>query len=169
MRERECLFDGWEFALCAGQKPEEGKDLDYKPVILPHDWMVSRPFDRDMRQGLPQGFFDRWGVGIYRRKLFVKKKPGMIYRLQFDGVYENCQVWVNGILAGGWKYGYTPFALDITRLLAEGENGICVRVDNTAFPADRWYSGAGIYRNSSGGASGDERGERGDKAVAGRA
>ena len=48
--------------------------------------------------------------------------------------------------AGGWKYGYSSFRLDITQFLKTGENSIVIRVDNTVSPADRWYSGAGIYR-----------------------
>ncbi|MCD8069545.1 MAG: glycoside hydrolase family 2 protein, partial [Lachnospiraceae bacterium] len=72
--------------------------------------------------------------------------PGAVYRLCFDGVYENSTVWVNDICTGGGKYGYSPFALDITEAVRPGKNRILVKVDNTALPADRWYSGAGIYR-----------------------
>jgi beta-galactosidase len=61
-------------------------------------------------------------------------------------VYENSTVWVNGNEAGGQKYGYSRFTLDITDHIHEGDNVILVKVDNTSFPADRWYSGAGIYR-----------------------
>lgn len=75
-----------------------------------------------------------------------EKLPGALYRLCFDGVYENSTVWVNDICVGGRKYGYSPFALDITEAVHPGENRIMVKVDNTAVPADRWYSGAGIYR-----------------------
>lgn len=149
MRKRIGLFDNWSFAFLSGGEPAEkaaAAGLEYRPVTLPHDWMIGRPVNRDMRQGAPQGYFDRWGTGFYKRDLTVEKKPGTLCRLCFDGVYENCRVWVNDVPVGGWGYGYTPFVLDITRALRDGENHLLVQVDNTRFPADRWYSGAGIYR-----------------------
>lgn len=135
------LTDGWEFAF------NEHEDSAFYPVTLPHDWAIGRPFNRSMNQGLQQGFRDRWGIGWYRRKLEISGlKKGRLYKLCFDGVYENCTVWVNGQTAGQNAYGYSSFALDITDFLKEGANSILVKVDNTAIPADRWYSGAGIYR-----------------------
>lgn len=119
------------------------------PVTLPHDWMISRPFQKIMKEGCSQGFRDRWGIGWYRRSLTVKKQPDIIYRLRFDGIYENSTVWVNGIPAGGRKYGYSSFDLDVTEYLRDGDNEILVKADNTASPVDRWYTGAGIYRNVS--------------------
>lgn len=141
MRTEQKLMDGWEFTL---GEPEEGS---FAPVRLPHDWAVHAPVNRGMEQGEAQGFLDRWGVGWYRRKLeLAKVKEDCEYLLGFDGVYENSTVWVNGVEAGGRKYGYSGFALDITGLLRPGENQILVRVDNSTGSADRWYSGAGIYR-----------------------
>ncbi|OAS22109.1 sugar-binding domain-containing protein [Paenibacillus oryzisoli] len=135
------LMTGWEFTLL------EPHDHNFKPVHLPHDWAIHAPINRTMAEGLAQGFRDRWGIGWYRRQVSLKeKKKGHVYQLQFDGVYENSTVWVNGIDVGGQKYGYSMFTLDITDYLHEGDNLILVKVDNTATPADRWYSGAGIYR-----------------------
>ncbi|MEO2258630.1 glycoside hydrolase family 2 TIM barrel-domain containing protein [Paenibacillus amylolyticus] len=132
---------GWEFTL---NEPEE---TNFDPVHLPHDWAITAPMNRNMNQGEAQGFRDRWGIGWYRKQLRLpKKKIGYIYQLQFDGVYENSTVWLNGIHVGDQKYGYSRFTLDITKALIEGDNLIQVKVDNTSFPADRWYSGAGIYR-----------------------
>lgn len=141
MRTIQNLNEGWEFAL-----QRNGEELTYAPVILPHDWAVSSPMNRAMEQGDQQGFLDRWGIGWYRRKLRVEKKDDMLYFLCFDGIYENSTVWVNDCKAGGRKYGYSSFSLDITAVLADGENDILVKVDNTQVPVDRWYSGAGIYR-----------------------
>ena len=128
----------------------EREDCDtggWEAVTLPHDWAVSRPLNREMPEGGPQGFLDRWGIGWYRRTLLMgKKRPGRRYLLTFEGVYENSTVWVNGRQAGGQLYGYTGFTLDVTELLRQGKNLVAVRVDNTAGPVDRWYSGAGIYR-----------------------
>ena len=135
------IMDGWEFTL------SEPVDKNFRPVRLPHDWAISAPINKNMEQGAAQGFLDRWGVGWYRRKLDVTSiKNDHLYLLQFDGVYENSTVWVNDKEVGGQKYGYSGFTLDITGAIHEGENQVLVKVDNTAVPADRWYSGAGIYR-----------------------
>lgn len=135
------IMNDWEFTLKA---PE---DQNFKPVNLPHDWAINAPIKKDMKQGAAQGFRDRWGIGWYRRKLTLEKiKEDFVYKLEFDGVYENSTVWVNGREAGSQKYGYSRFILDITDYIHKGDNLILVKVDNTSFPADRWYSGAGIYR-----------------------
>ncbi|MBB3113750.1 beta-galactosidase [Paenibacillus phyllosphaerae] len=135
------LMKGWEFTL------SEPVDANFEPVHLPHDWAITAPIDRNMKQGAAQGFRDRWGIGWYRKTMtLAEKEEGSVYRLQFDGVYENSTVWVNGTLVGGRKYGYSRFTLDITDCVHAGDNLILVKVDNTSFPADRWYSGAGIYR-----------------------
>ena len=135
------LMDGWEFAF------NEQADKDFHPVILPHDWAIERPFNRNMQQGMQQGFRDRWGIGWYRRDLIISGlEKDKRYKLSFDGVFEKSTIWVNGQIAGENAYGYSGFTLDITNLLKEGSNKLLVKVDNTASPADRWYSGAGIYR-----------------------
>ncbi|GAA4834623.1 glycoside hydrolase family 2 TIM barrel-domain containing protein [Paenibacillus vulneris] len=135
------LMNGWEFTL------KEPEDSNFEAVNLPHDWAIHAPINRNMKQGEAQGFRDRWGIGWYRRNLvFQEIREGYVYQLQFDGVYENSTVWVNGREAGGRKYGYSRFTLDITDYIHPGDNLILVKVDNTSFPADRWYSGAGIYR-----------------------
>lgn len=134
-------MSGWEFTL---SEPEE---KNFKAVNLPHDWAIYAPINRNMEEGAAQGYRERWGIGWYRRRLvFDNIKTDHIYQLEFDGIYENSTVWVNNQIVGGRKYGYSRFTLDITEFIHEGENQILVRVDNTAKPADRWYSGAGIYR-----------------------
>lgn len=135
------LMDKWEFAL------NDCTEENFCKVSLPHDWAVYAPFNKTMDQGEAQGFRDRWGIGWYRRDYFLdEKENGYRYYLDFGGIYENSSIWVNGKYAGGQKYGYSSFRLDITNLVQKGENHILVKVDNTASPADRWYSGAGIYR-----------------------
>ncbi len=150
MQRRILINSDWEFALKKGfeeSNKEEAEGLFYKKVTLPHDWAIGAPFVKDMKQGEPQGFRDRWGTGWYRKNVHVNKDASKIYRLYFDGVYENSTIWVNDVAVGGRKYGYSSFALDITDVINDGENTILVKVDNTQFPADRWYSGCGIYRN----------------------
>lgn len=135
------IMDGWEFSL-----NDENND-SFQAVYLPHDWAITAPFDKDMDQGEAQGFRNRWGIGWYRTTYTLEqKRSGYCYYLDFGGIYENSTIWVNGIEAGGRKYGYSPFRIEITDLVREGKNQILVRADNTASPADRWYSGAGIYR-----------------------
>ncbi|MDI6619675.1 MAG: glycoside hydrolase family 2 TIM barrel-domain containing protein [Clostridiales bacterium] len=124
----------------------EFDDSSWQNIDVPHDWAISRPFNRETPCGQSQGYFDRWGVGWYRRSFQTDMKDGA-YILLFDGIYENSTVWVNGIKAGGRPYGYAGFYIDITKLVHKGVNKITVCVDNTQQPADRWYSGAGIYRN----------------------
>ncbi len=161
MRKEWQMMTGWEFALekkdpiAAGEWKEEndiGKvtippQERFRKVELPHDWAVDMPFNAEMEQGAAQGFRDRWGIGWYIKKLTLEeKRRDSQYLLEFGGIYENSTVWVNRVLAGGRKYGYSSFALDVTEALKEGENEILVRVDNTVSPVDRWYSGCGIYR-----------------------
>lgn len=144
------INDNWEFALHKGFEPMEKQEmssLTFKKVTLPHDWAVNCPLKKDMPQAEAQGFFDRWGIGWYRKNITLQKEEGRIYRLYFEGVYENSTVWVNDVCVGGRKYGYSSFYADFTDVAKNGENTIVVKVDNTALPADRWYSGAGIYRN----------------------
>lgn len=135
--EREWIT-GWEFS--------KENERAYHAVELPHDWAVDAPFCPEIEGGASQGYRDRWGIGWYRKRFQAAKKPGVQYALYFDGIYENSTIWVNGRKAGGWKYGYSSFRIDITPFLAAGENEIRIRVDNSARPSDRWYSGAGIYR-----------------------
>ena len=138
------LMTGWEFS--AGPEPApagRGQRVD-----LPHDWAINRPITHPMDWGVDQAFRDWWGVGWYRRTLRLDGvEPGRRYLLDFDGAYENVTVEVNGMAVGGQAYGYTPFRLDLTDALRAGTNEIIVRLENTEAPTDRWYSGAGLYRD----------------------
>ena len=135
------IMNNWEFAL------EKDGEKHFQTVDLPHDWAITAPFSREMAEGEAQGFRDRWGVGWYRKiQVLEEKKSSYRYYLYFGGIYEDSTVWVNDKVVGGRKYGYSPFRLDITDFVHTGDNEILVRVDNTKKPADRWYSGAGIYR-----------------------
>ncbi len=121
--------DGWEFA--------KGEPANFTPVYLPHDWLIADT------EHLYQS-----GVGYYRRALDVRfLLEGQRLFLRFDGVYMDTAVFVNGKMAGEWKYGCTAFTLDITGFIRREEsNELLVRVDYKA-PSARWYTGAGIYRD----------------------
>lgn len=148
MRETILLSQDWHFYRgdypdCIGQDIPEA----YETVTVPHDYVIGRKAEEDCPYGAAQAFRRRWGAVFYTRDFScgALEEDRQLF-LEFDGVYENCTVYVNGQEAGGHAYGYTSFSLEITGLVREGENRIAVRVDNSAMPPDRWYSGGGIYR-----------------------
>ncbi len=147
-RKEEKWMNGWKFALVREPGEMKKPEIDqFHSVILPHDWAISCPFSKEMDEAASQGYRDRFGVGWYEKTWKMEeKKKGYQYFLEFGGIFEDSTIWINGELAGGRKYGYSSFAVDITPYIQMGENHICIRVDNTKRPADRWYSGAGIYR-----------------------
>lgn len=126
------LCDNWEFSKNPIET-EYSDGLAWERVDLPHDWLIYDTND-----------LYETSTGWYRRKLNIS--GGERTALRFDGVYADSKVYVNGVLAGEWKYGYSTFEFDITKLLHDGENLIAIRVDYRC-PNTRWYSGAGIFRN----------------------
>ena len=133
MGRKTLLCDEWEFS----KNPigtEYSDELDWRKVDIPHDWLIYDTCN-----------LYETSTGWYRRKLAVEKNQEKRIALRFEGVYMDSSVYVNGVLAGEWKYGYSTFEFDITDLLLDGENVISVRVDYRS-PNSRWYSGAGIYR-----------------------
>ncbi len=127
------LCDGWDFS----KNPygvEYGDSLTWERVDIPHDWLI---YDA-------KNLYET-STGWYRRELTYTPQEKERVFLRFEGVYMDSKVYINGCLAGEWKYGYSTFEFEISKLLQEGRNLICVRVDYQA-PNSRWYSGAGIYR-----------------------
>ena len=119
-----------------------------KKITLPHDAMIETKGNPESLNGSNTGFFDG---GSYTYVKFYESKPGDRKRniiLQFDGVYMNTFVYVNGQLAVNRPYGYSQFYAPISHLLKEeGTNEIRVQVRNGAMANSRWYSGSGIYRD----------------------
>lgn len=148
-REIRRLNDGWGFHLgdLADAPALEVAPADWSTVNLPHDWSIALPKDEHATSAGGGGFFPT-GIGWYRRTLDVPASwQGQRVSLVFDGVYMNAEVWINGVSLGTHPYGYTPFTVDLTSHLKFGvPNLIAVRVDNSAQPNSRWYSGSGIYR-----------------------
>ena len=142
---REIPFhQGWEFAL-TDQAEFPGAEAAFRPVRLPHDWSV----DYEVREDAPScgsGGYARTGIGWYRKGFDHVPEAGREISLLFDGIYMNCDIWVNGRHAGHHVYGYTSFEVKLTELLREGRNEILIRVDNSRQPNSRWYSGSGITR-----------------------
>jgi beta-galactosidase len=145
--------DDWKFLL--GDPPNaqcaDFPDRSWQRVDLPHDWVISRPFQRgdsDSWNGQNmQGFFAWKGVAWYRREFTLPDAAGKEVYLYFGGAYRNSTVYVNGREAGGRAYGYASFSLNITGLAQTGPNVIAVRLDNGCEAPDRWYSGSGLFRN----------------------
>ncbi len=108
---------------------------DWQPVDIPHDWMIYDTLN----------LYEN-SIGCYRKTFTVHPEQGKRLSLLFEGVYMNTSVYVNGMPAGEWKYGYTSFSFDITELIHDGENTVLVYCVYQC-PNSRWYSGAGIYRD----------------------
>lgn len=143
---REKVFFGfeWEFALTDSPALPDGS-ADWRRVQLPHDWSVDYPVE-ESAPSCGSGGYARTGIGWYRRSFAISPEDRERISLYFEGVYMNCDVWLNGAHVGGHIYGYTSFELDVTHALRDGENEILIRVDNSHQPGSRWYTGSGITR-----------------------
>ncbi|MFI3325267.1 MAG: glycoside hydrolase family 2 TIM barrel-domain containing protein [Clostridia bacterium] len=134
------------FYVCEGNLV--GKDsLAYKSVKIPHDFAITQAIGENFPDGRRQGFVDCYHKITYKKIFNYIKKDGEKAYISFDGVFRNSEVYVNGNLAGIRPYGYVQFSYDITKYLVDGDNLLEVFVDNSVPPADRWYSGMGIYRD----------------------
>ncbi len=117
-----------------------------KLVTLPHDAMIHENRNAQNPSGSAQAFFPG-GEYVYEKTFTAPEgfENGHLV-LQFEGVYKNARVSVNGKPAGGAAYGYIPFFVNLDGLLKTGENVVRVECENRNQPDSRWYSGAGIYR-----------------------
>ena len=115
---------------------------------MPHDWAVEGDFSIENPSGTGGGALPG-GIGWYRKTFIAPAADSAkVWRLEFDGVYMNSEVFINGVSLGVRPYGYISFGYDISQYLHWGEeNVVAVRVDNAEQPNSRWYSGCGIYRN----------------------
>lgn len=126
---KRCFNTGW---ICNGEA-----------VTLPHDAMIHETRAAGNPSGSAGGYFPG-GKYVYEKTF---EKPAAEYIvLQFEGVYKNAKVTINGKEAGGTEYGYLPFFVYVDDLLTDGKNTIRVECDNLNQPDSRWYTGAGIYR-----------------------
>lgn len=148
---RELMLRHWQFSR---------DNAHFSEVTVPHDWAISGPFDKQadmqtvaiVQNGETEkseitgrtGALPWIGKGYYRCTLPLKALPQRAL-LCFDGAMSEPHVFVNGVEAGWWAYGYNAFRLDVTRLLQRGDNLIEVHLENRP-ESSRWYPGAGIYR-----------------------
>ncbi|HEY5325860.1 MAG TPA: sugar-binding domain-containing protein, partial [Mucilaginibacter sp.] len=144
-------FDrGWHFHL-GDMSDGEKTSLNvtgWRVLNLPHDWSIEGKFSKD-NPATPGGGALPGGIGWYRKTFTVpaSSKNKMVY-IDFDGVYQKSDVWINGHHLGFRPNGYISFRYELTPYLNfGGANTIAVKVDNSAQPNSRWYSGSGIYRN----------------------
>ena len=151
-REVQNFNNGWKFSLNVGADENPAapgfNDSGWRTLDLPHDWAIEGDFDEHNPSGTGGGALPG-GIGWYRKNFKVDKKDkGQIISIEFDGVYMNSSVYLNGHLLGTRPYGYISFNYYLNDYINwEGDNVIAVKVDNSDQPNSRWYSGCGIYRD----------------------
>jgi beta-galactosidase len=153
---RDIQFDAdWRFHRggALGAEAFAFDDSGWRPIDVPHDWSIEdlprrdSPFDQDAISQLSGGF-TTGGSGWYRKTFVLPAEfKGKRVIIQFDGVYMNAEVWLNGALLGRHPYGYTSFSFDMSGHVRFGAtNVIAVKVQNEG-ENSRWYSGSGLYRH----------------------
>ncbi|KAA6330244.1 Beta-galactosidase BoGH2A, partial [termite gut metagenome] len=148
-RERISFNKDWSFQLGNVEATERTfDDSGWRTLNLPHDWAIEGEFSEDNPSGSNGGALPG-GIGWYRKTFPVSSADAeKCIFIDFDGVYMNSEVFINGHSLGVRPYGYISFRYDLTPYLKFGEeNTLAVCVDNSEQPNSRWYSGCGIYRN----------------------
>ncbi|MFN8134198.1 MAG: beta-galactosidase GalB [Bacteroidales bacterium] len=151
VRVRDNFNEGWKFHLGNATEAAQPKfdDSQWRPLTLPHDWSIEGEFS-DKNPATAGGGALPGGIGWYRKsfRLPASDSSKLLF-VEFDGIYRNSEVWINGKYLGKRPYGYSSFRYELTPYLNFGDkpNVISVKVDNSQQPNSRWYSGSGIYRN----------------------
>ncbi len=149
-RERQNFDKDWRFLLgdSAQMARVDYNDSWWRRLDVPHDWAREGDFFVGNPSGAGGGALPG-GIGWYRKHFQVngEEVKREKFFIEFDGVYMNSTVYVNGEKVGFRPYGYSSFEYDITPYIKQGENVVAVRVDNSDQPNSRWYSGCGIYRH----------------------
>jgi len=143
------LMDDWKFHLgdTEGAQDAAFDDSAWKLVDLPHDYSITQDYSKS---GEAESAFLLGGIGWYRKSLsFPEASKDKKVFINFDGVYMNAEVYLNGKKLGSHPYGYTAFSFELTpHIVWGGQNVLAVKVNNNV-PTSRWYSGSGIYREVS--------------------
>jgi beta-galactosidase len=150
IRTRNSFDFGWKFFKgdAPGAQEPGFADEDWRDLDLPHDWSIEGPFRKqpgsDTFGHLPTG------IGWYRKHFYISEAyNNSKVIVEFDGIYQNSEVWINGQYLGRRPYGYISFYYDLSPYLKfDSENVMTVKVDNSSQPNCRWYSGSGIYRHT---------------------
>jgi beta-galactosidase len=144
-------FDSnWSFlkADASGAEQTQFDDSAWRKLDVPHDWSIEGPFAETNLTG-GAGAFLPSGIGWYRKHFTLPPDDsGKCVTVEFDGVMQNSDVWINGVLLGHRPYGYVSLSYEMTgHLKFGGDNVLAVRADTSVQPASRFYAGAGIYRH----------------------
>ena len=141
-------FDSdWKFSLGDVKDASAASfdDSGWRKLSVPHDWAFEADYSRDGAQK-DRGGYKPGGIGWYRKDFEIDSGwSGNRIFIEFDAVYMNSEVWVNGKYLGKRPYGYISFDYEMTNLVKPGKNCISLRVDNSLEPSARWYHGCGIY------------------------
>ncbi len=149
--------DDWKFSLVVSGDDSTQMDASvhgfddsqWRELDLPHDWSIEGEFSRD-NPATPGGGALPGGTGWYRKSFSIPDEmSGKLVFIEFDGVYQNSEVWINGHYLGIRPNGYISFRYELSPYLYYGDslNMLAVKVDNSVQPNSRWYSGSGIYRD----------------------
>lgn len=117
-------------------------DSNWESIDIPHDYSISEEFSIENSSGT--GYLPG-GVAWYRKNFYIKSNTKFA-QLEFDGIYNNSMIWVNGYYMGIYENGYAPIKIDISHIIKE-KNTVAVKVDHDSVTDSRWYTGSGIYRN----------------------
>lgn len=147
------LSQGWRFHAgeAKGAERVAFDDQAWKRVVVPHDFAIMDkadgrpPFDAKAVAGQDSGYLPG-GIGWYRRHLtLTPAEASRIVRLNFEAVYMDADIWVNGEHLKKHRFGYSAFVVDLTGKVRAGDNTVVVRV-NHVDPSSRWYAGSGLIR-----------------------
>ena len=148
-RQRESIDFDWKFQLGDIHNAElvNFDDTNWRQLNVPHDWSIEGNYDKKNPAGIAGAYLPT-GIGWYRKNINIDTlEKDDNYFIEFDGVYMNSDVYLNGHHLGHRPYGYISFSYNLTPYLKKGKNIISVRVDNSKSPSGRWYTGSGIYRH----------------------
>ncbi|MGB8319103.1 MAG: glycoside hydrolase family 2 TIM barrel-domain containing protein, partial [Ignavibacteriaceae bacterium] len=151
IRKTENFNSDWSFHLgnIENGQAVDLNDSSWRVLNLPHDWSIEGEFNKDNPAGVGGGALPG-GIGWYRKSFTIPAADtNKLVYINFDGIYRNSEVWINGHYLGMRPYGYSSFQYKLTPFLkyGDGKNILAVKVDNSKQPNSRWYSGSGIYRN----------------------
>ena len=143
-------FDlGWKFHLgdVSGAQGATFDDSAWTSLDVPHDWSISLAFNQSSAATYEGGYLDG-GLGWYRKTFTLPASSGQKVFVQFDGVYMDSTVYLNGTQVCARPYGYASFECDLTSGAKAGASNVLAVKVNNQLPSSRWYSGSGIYRHT---------------------
>ena len=114
---------------------------------LPHDAMIYEKRNLSSQGGINISYFEGYDYEYEKKFIIEKHLLDKIIYLEFEGVYKDAEIYINGEFVIKENYGYNGFFAEINKFIHEGENILIVKCFNADQPNSRWYTGSGIYRN----------------------